>query len=367
MTITCILKTKYLVSGDPMTKSLVSIIIPTHNCGKYIKESIESVLNQTYRNFELIIVDDGSTDNTSDVLRSYENKIKYIYQKNQGTCKARNVGLNTAKGEYIAFLDADDRWNPFKLEFQIKIMENITRIGMLFTNYSTIDSCSKYIDHFVMEKSFPIFEEYKLNYKSIFPEKLYINLNIDEEIYGNYDKHVYFGDIFSKLFMGNFILPSTVILKRSCIDASMLFNEKYKCAVDQDFHLRFSKRYTIGFINISSTDYRINIQGKLSDNKNIPRLIKNTIDTRLEAIKYDNSFLINNKKLVNKVLSMNYLRLSYYYLTELNCNEARKYALKSLPYKYTYFKPFCLISLSMLNPKALEYLNNIKKKLINRN
>jgi len=81
----------------------VSVIIPTYNCARYIPEAIESVLNQTYKDFEIIVVDDGSTDNTKEVLNRYiiENLIKYIYQNNQGPGAARNTGIKAAKGEYV--------------------------------------------------------------------------------------------------------------------------------------------------------------------------------------------------------------------------------------------------------------------------
>ncbi len=97
---------------------LVSIIIPTYNRAWVIREAVDSVLGQTYRNFELIVVDDGSTDNTLDILESYGNDITVIQQENQGVSSARNTGVAAAKGEYIAFLDSDDVWQPKKLEVQ---------------------------------------------------------------------------------------------------------------------------------------------------------------------------------------------------------------------------------------------------------
>ena len=100
---------------------MVSVIIPTYNREKVIKKSIESVLNQTYTNIEVIIVDDGSTDNTKAVVNSIkDNRIKYIYQNNQGACVARNRGIAEAQGDYIAFQDSDDEWENDKLEKQLK-------------------------------------------------------------------------------------------------------------------------------------------------------------------------------------------------------------------------------------------------------
>ena len=97
-----------------MKNPTVSVIIPTYNRAHLVGRAIKSVLNQTYRDFEIIVVDDGSTDNTKDIIKEFQKKdkrIKYIpYEKNKGGSAARNTGIKAAKGEYIAFLDSDDEW-----------------------------------------------------------------------------------------------------------------------------------------------------------------------------------------------------------------------------------------------------------------
>jgi len=103
---------------------LISVIIPTYNRAHSVTESINSVLSQTYVNYEIIVVDDGSTDQTKETLRPYLHKIKYIYQDNKGVSAARNTGIKSAKGDWIAFLDSDDRWLPEKLHRQKEIINN---------------------------------------------------------------------------------------------------------------------------------------------------------------------------------------------------------------------------------------------------
>ena len=95
-----------------MSSPKVTVVIPTYNRAHLIKDAVESVLNQTYQDFELIVIDDGSTDNTREVLAVYKDKLTYIYQENQGRSSARNHGIELAQGEYIAFLDSDDVWFP---------------------------------------------------------------------------------------------------------------------------------------------------------------------------------------------------------------------------------------------------------------
>ena len=125
-------------------KELVSIIMPSYNTAKFIGESIESVINQTYNKWELIIVDDCSTDNTDTVVKKYlkDNRIKYLKNKqNSGAAISRNYALREAKGKWIAFLDSDDLWASDKLEKQIEFMKNNNYV-FSYTNYRTIDEGS---------------------------------------------------------------------------------------------------------------------------------------------------------------------------------------------------------------------------------
>lgn len=129
---------------------LVSIIMPSWNTDRYIAESIQSVINQTYSNWELIIVDDCSTDNTDDVVASFQDeRIKYFHnEKNSGAALTRNRALREARGEWIAFLDSDDLWSPKKLEKQIAFMKE-NGYSLSFTEYEKIDEESKPINIYV--------------------------------------------------------------------------------------------------------------------------------------------------------------------------------------------------------------------------
>ena len=112
---------------------LVSVIIPVYNYERYLGEAIESVLNQTYRNLEVIVVDDGSTDRSSEVAKSFADRgVRYLYQDHEGIGPARNTGVELAQGDFIAFLDADDRWPEEKLERQLSVFENDPALEMVF-------------------------------------------------------------------------------------------------------------------------------------------------------------------------------------------------------------------------------------------
>lgn len=111
---------------------LISVIIPTYNSEKYLPEAIESVLAQTYEPLEIIVIDDGSTDNTSEAIKRFGSSIQYHCQVNSGSAAARNLGIELAKGDFFAFLDADDLWVEDKMTRQIKAFENNPELDIVF-------------------------------------------------------------------------------------------------------------------------------------------------------------------------------------------------------------------------------------------
>lgn len=108
---------------DEINNYKISVVLPTYNRANTIKKSIDSILGQSFKDFELIIIDDGSTDNTKNLIEEYkDNRIKYFYQKNSGACSARNYGIKMAQGDYIAFIDSDDIWHEDKLQKQYNVI-----------------------------------------------------------------------------------------------------------------------------------------------------------------------------------------------------------------------------------------------------
>lgn len=144
-----------------MSNALVSIITPTYNCAKFIGKTIESVLKQTYTDWEMIIVDDASKDNTEEIVNKYNDKrIKYIKLKeNCGADVARNTAIEEAKGKYMAFLDSDDLWQAEKLKKQIQFMEQ-NNYNITATDYEQIDEEGNKLNKIIKTKG-------KVNYNSM--------------------------------------------------------------------------------------------------------------------------------------------------------------------------------------------------------
>ena len=120
---------------------LVTIITPTYNRAAFLPQAIDGVLAQTYRNFELIVVDDGSTDSTQEMMEGYaeDPRVRYFYQPNQGQSVARNWGLEEARGEYICFLDSDNAWFPDKLEKSLNAFRENPDVDVIYGDYVEID------------------------------------------------------------------------------------------------------------------------------------------------------------------------------------------------------------------------------------
>ena len=136
------------------TGPLVSVVIPAYNSGKFVAQAVESVLAQTYAPFEIIVVDDGSTDETKDVLGRFNGQINYIHQANSGPSAARNAGIRVARGAYICFLDADDLWTPDRLAVQMAFMQANHSIGLLFSDHEEFDEKGIVLRSFLGEKKF---------------------------------------------------------------------------------------------------------------------------------------------------------------------------------------------------------------------
>lgn len=124
---------------------LVSVVTPAFNCADFLKESIESALAQTYKNLEVIVVDDGSTDHTREVCEAFKDRVRYIHRENDGTRGngARALGIRESKGEWVGLLDHDDRWLPTKIEEQIEAAARMPQIGIVFTGATIIDAQSQ--------------------------------------------------------------------------------------------------------------------------------------------------------------------------------------------------------------------------------
>lgn len=193
--------------------SYISIIIPTFNRASVIMRAIQSVFNQTFHDYELIVVDDGSTDDTQSLLSDLikTQKIKYIKQDNAGVSAARNLGAKNSFGEWLAFLDSDDEWLPKKLEEQILFLNKNENIQVVYGQEIWMRKGKR------------------------------VNQGLAHQKYG--------GWIFDKCVQQCFIAPTSVMLKKKLFNELNGFNEEFAVCEDYDLWLKISSQYEIGYID----------------------------------------------------------------------------------------------------------------------
>lgn len=199
---------------------LVSVVIPNYNHAKYLGDAIASVLNQTFRDFEIIVVDDGSTDNSREVVAQFGDQVQYIWQHNSGLSAARNTGIGRSRGEFIAVLDADDMYEPDFLSVLVPILEADADAGAVYCGYRFVDESNR---------SLPQVEA-----RLIPPERLY-----------------------QALVDGNFLVPESILVRKICYDTLGLFDVHFRACEDVDMWLRIADRYKVLGVTNILTRHRI--------------------------------------------------------------------------------------------------------------
>jgi glycosyltransferase involved in cell wall biosynthesis len=194
-----------------LDKPLVTVIIPTYNRGWIVKEAIDSVLDQDFSDFELIVVDDGSEDNTREILGAYADAITVLHRSNRGVSAARNCGIAEASGQLIAFLDSDDLWLPGKLKTQVKYFEENAAAMINQTQ-----------------------EIWIRNGRRVNPKKRH---------------HKFSGMIFERSLALCLVSPSAVMIRKSLFDTVGVFDERLPACEDYDLWLRISCRYPVHLID----------------------------------------------------------------------------------------------------------------------
>jgi glycosyltransferase involved in cell wall biosynthesis len=316
---------------------LVSVIIPTYNRASYVTEAIDSVLVQTYADYEIIVVDDGSTDNTQDVLRPYLDRIVYIYQPNAGVSAARNTGILAAKGEWIAFLDSDDIWLPQKLE----------------THVSAVHDHPDIVAHTVNA----LLEDGKTTSFSIG----HIPLNQDK---GTLRRPLFYQVIYSTLAM-----PPTIFCKKqSAIDVG-LFDTTMCICEDYDFMCRLAQQGPWGYdwtvlAKIFRREETVDHLSKFRY-KSIADIIK-TYSSMIKGLEKLIGCRDNTKKeirVIRQHLSPAYYPLGTAYMRSGNYAQARICFIMSLKNRIN-LKACIALGLSILPSAIISTLFRLSKKQV---
>jgi glycosyltransferase involved in cell wall biosynthesis len=282
---------------DLKTSPTVSVIIPTFNFGSYLREAVESVLRQTYPILELIIVDDGSTDDTESIAKSFASPVRYLKQENSGVSAARNFGVANASGDLIAFLDADDSWVPEKVEKQMARYASDPEIGLVHCGMREFDAVTGETTATNVEG-----EEGWVAADHLLFERSVINAS-----------------------------GSVIMVRRDVFNEVSGFDHRLKNGEDWEFCLRVASRYKVGFVAEPLVNYR---RHGINAHLNIREMERSTLIAWAKAFDTDDPTVLRLRRRsygnLHKVLAASYLHYGNYTGFVRN-------VLKSLWYRPSYF------------------------------
>jgi glycosyltransferase involved in cell wall biosynthesis len=303
----------------------VSVIIPTYNRAHYLGEAIESILNQDIRDcqIEIIVVDDGSTDNTKEVLGKFGNRIRYIYQDNRGAGPARNRGIDEATGEWVSFLDSDDRWLPGKLTLQFRVLDAFPDYHAIHSEFQIFNDSGILTDKGL---------KYWLSDPSIWEKIVWDKVYSKRYESADYHIHaasgsfpIYTGNIFAAQLKTCCISNWTLLVRRGCLQKEMRFAENYKLNEDYWFLCRLTERCDVIFMDIATAENRAHNEPRLTQAGYI-EIFKTHIDICNKIYRPSNSIYRPSDKEIDKTCKLLNILLLKKYLKDGMRLEARKTA-----------------------------------------
>jgi glycosyltransferase involved in cell wall biosynthesis len=342
-----------------MSQGLVSVIIPTYNRAERLSEAIRSALAQTYTKLEAIVIDDGSTDDTAEVVGRVMRKdprVRYIHQRNRGVAAARNFGISHLRGEYVAFLDSDDVWEPWKLELQVACIKQ-HRIGMVWTDMTAVDPCGQVIYPRYLRKMYAAYRHFEA--ETIFSRHYEIRDIAPQLVPYVPAAKLSVGDIFSQMITGNLVHTSTVLLTRERLERVDQFNEEFNpSGEDYDFHLRTCREGDVGFINVSSIRYQIGGPDQLTNRAYSIEISRNFLKTIEPVIAKERHRISLSEPVLNGTLAYGYRWLGTELLLSGNHGQARTALNKSLRLKWSPFTA-ALLAACLLPGQGVQLLRRI--------
>ena len=301
--------------------NLISVIINCRNSQKYIKETIDSVINQTYKNFEIIIVNNNSTDNTKNIIFSYsDQRIKYFeLNKSISLGAARNIALKESSGEFIAFIDSDDIWDKSKIELTLKEFQN--NIGLVYSD----------VVYFNSEKSFNLYKGRK----------------------------AYEGNCFSSLLTDYNLCISSCVISRKYMN-QFLFDENLNVCEDLDFFLKISYKSKLKYVPKTLVKYRIHGSNLSITNQH---MFYEEFKIVLKNLK--KKFNIENK-LIIKMEDINYINYAKFFWKNRKIKESftELKKIKTLHFKALVYKLIILVPYRFVN-KIYRIISPVKIELTN--
>jgi glycosyltransferase involved in cell wall biosynthesis len=254
--------------------SMVSVVLPTYQRATWLPATVQSILRQTHAPLEILIVDDGSTDETAEVCRALPDPVRYLRQENAGVSAARNRAIAEARGTWIALADSDDLWAPEKLEVQLAALAEAPDARWAASGCRLIGLDDRPVDgRQGFEAVFGVFDAERVDADAWFRRWL-----TRREVHSAGGVHeVFLGDFFGLLFHGNVVLPSSALIHREVFEHVGDFDRELRLAEETEFFHRAAAAFPGVMVSTALVDYRVAQAGSLTNPTNTPVLIRNAL------------------------------------------------------------------------------------------
>jgi glycosyltransferase involved in cell wall biosynthesis len=248
--------------GGDQRSPIVSVIVPTYNRGEMVGQAIDSVLTQTFTDFELIVVDDGSTDDTEVRVRNYGDLVRYVRTENGGVAHARNVGARQAKGRYLTFLDSDDLLYRYALELEVRLLDRFTDAGLACAEMSAFTDTGPLTRYYLQTYHRSAYRDPSINYAAIFGPRARLQERIEvpgallQEDPQAADRGVYVGNVFDTYLLNLVLCQNSVMYRRSLIEQVGERNVAVKHWQEVDYLLRITRHHNVCFVDVPTYKMR---------------------------------------------------------------------------------------------------------------
>ncbi len=337
--------------------TLVSVIIPTYNRAALLKEAIDSVLNQTYQKIEVLVVDDGSSDHTAEIVAGFDSRVRFFQQTHAGPNAARNLALRKARGEFIALLDDDDLWLDFKIDLQVALLDRFPRLAYVFSDFFIFRQ-----DGSKTPQGLRTWHHTPKPWPAILGE------GTDSRTLASFEgaKYppftFYSGSLYHDLLFEPYVLPSSSLIRKAMITPGIRFVEDDFHCGDWEFYARLSQIHPAGFMTLETTLNRSHDDAvRLTRKSQLDRL-QCRIGLLDRLYRADRSFYRDRRRDVDQVEEDVLLKIAKLQLYENDSRAARQSLRRWRQIKYRRGKlpgnVFRLLSTVPLGPQLLTRFRN---------
>ena len=348
-----------------MPDPLVSVIIPTFNRAYCVGKAIDSALGQTHQNTEILVLDDGSTDGTRDLIeRSYagDARVRYFFHENRGVTATRNWGITLCRGHFVALLDSDDTWSPWKLELQLACFRHRPEVGMVWTDMEAVGPGGEVVSRSYLRILYSAYRRYSR--EDLFPQSFPLAEVAPGLAPVVEDRRLYTGEIFSQMIMGNLVHTSTVLLRRDRLEKIRGFNEELRLSgEDYDFHLRTCREGPVGYIDLPAIRYQIGNPDQLTQDAYRVHIAMNCLKTLRPWIEQRRSEINLPDQMLRLRLAEVHSWVGEKLVNTGESSQARVHLRKSLRHHIWQYKAWKFLALASLPGDVRERLRRLVRAL----